>query len=1079
MDSQPVSDPEMGDSIKATADPPKRDPIIDTNEVTIQQDALEDCENYQKSQGTQHNGRPSSRTKYRIASLERDLALLKRIFVDSRFAPFPKEVHYDTSSESSHTSDYSSDSEEVSVQLDENFEDQSNRSQLVENHSIENPLTENQPVESQAVESQAVESQPVESPPVESQPVENPPIENPLIENQPILQDEASENQPIEDSDKDSTAIIDESQSSDLDYVIDSHNEAFFEVYHETSGISASLRPAIIQVLQEDSHVKQARSTVSRKLTSRGIPILDHVTGGGTEPPSKPMMVRIRSRFLLDILQDITHAPLAYIKKYPESREYLKVDSESVAAHESSVFLYPFKLFIRYESEIRHREKALAAEFGMEGSDGSGQTMHETPGASEIPQPLQSTLEPMHERREENKSSNSAESSLFKSRKAYLLLNLLIRLFDRYLSSVFALRHNLSKGETTTITFENLWLLFDLGELVFIRHPGGNRSGQLPRLSRVTSFTGGRINSSDRINLSDKSSVGANSSWGLWGSHAKTKRPKEDVSGPFQINTYILESDGEHFGPLVTELTIPHWDGERAIHDLECFPIRFCRPGVDFPNESLDAWKHELVQSGRQFSRLKPGTVKEYHGIGIDENLTEQMYRSQVIIDLSMARQEAPKLFLGDHPRKSVYIPHAISKGITLSQSKSKEIESILNFVYRTRPEQRDLVHDDVAMDYDLALANRDTLGLSSAKFKDPDALKNNEEDYALFPRRVSGFVLKDHKWVNVSVDKLEVCKHESELWDHLQLPVGYKDALLSLMEVHVRPEGFVQSDFDLVKAKGIGTTVLLHGHPGVGKTFTAEAIALYTGRALYSFTCGDLGEDITDIVDNLQTILYRGYKWGCILVLDEADVLFLERTSDSIERNRVISIFLRLIEEYPGIWFLTTNRAKEIDRAIVSRVTLPLFYPPLNREATGKIWQSCLKDIHRFVPNTTAGETRVVIKIQSSTRKWWKGKYDEAINKHKAWWSGRQIQNSFRRAVALAMYECQSQNRRQMNGMDRGSAQNEKTVRVNCGHFDAVESLDRCFHEHLEDMVLPGHVIMPAKDENPDNGDSEEYETP
>ena len=440
-----------------------------------------------------------------------------------------------------------------------------------------------------------------------------------------------------------------------------------------------------------------------------------------------------------------------------------------------------------------------------------------------------------------------------------------------------------------------------------------------------------------------------------------------------------------------------------------------------------------------------------------------------------MARKEAPKLFVGKPNIASSFTPHTISKGITLSRSNSKEVQSVLEIATDNviLPE---LVHDDVAMDYDHALTSRDALGPSSAIFKDPDDLQKNEEDYALFPRQVSGFVLKNHKWVNMSVDKL-CSKHDSQLWETLQLPVGYKDALLSLLEVHVRPEGFAQSDFDLVKSKGAGTMVLLHGPPGVGKSFTAEAIALYTCRGLYSFTCGDLGEGTTDISQKLATILYRGYKWGCILLLDEADVLFLERTSDSIERNRVISIFLRLIEEYPGIWFLTTNRAKELDRAIVSRVTLPFFYPPLNREATGKIWQSYLKEIHRFVPDTTAGETRIV--ITRSTRKWWKRKYDEAIEDKRAWWSGRQIQNSFRRAVALAMYESGSSSQRQTRGTDRSKVQNATTVRVNCGHFDAVDSLDRCFREQLDDMLLPGHAIMPAKDEGQDGSDSEEYEAP
>ena len=429
-----------------------------------------------------------------------------------------------------------------------------------------------------------------------------------------------------------------------------------------------------------------------------------------------------------------------------------------------------------------------------------------------------------------------------------------------------------------------------------------------------------------------------------------------------------------------------------------------------------------------------------------------------------MARKEVPGL-----------LPGRIEKGITLREGTSVEIVSLAMIATKGMPIP-ELIHDDIAMDYDLALASRDTLGPSSTRFKNPDELQNNEEDYALFPRQVSGFALNYHKWVNMNVDKLQCRKHDSQLWDRLQLPVGYKDALLSLLEVHVRPEGSMQPNFDLVKDKGTGTVVLLHGPPGVGKTSTAEAIALYTGRGLYSFTCGDLGEGTTNINRNLANILYRGYKWGCVILLDEADVFFLDRANDSIERNRVISVFLQQIEYYPGILFLTTNRTKEIDHAIVSRVTLSLFYPPLNREATGKIWQSCLKDIQRFVPGASAGEISVL--VTKSTRKWWKDKYDEAIKNERAWWSGRQIQSSFRRAVALAMYS-ERQSQRQMHGTSGDRPQDAKIVRLNCKHFEAVDSLHRSFQEQLGDMLLPGHAIMPAKDEGPDDDDSEDYETP
>jgi ATP-dependent Lon protease len=46
----------------------------------------------------------------------------------------------------------------------------------------------------------------------------------------------------------------------------------------------------------------------------------------------------------------------------------------------------------------------------------------------------------------------------------------------------------------------------------------------------------------------------------------------------------------------------------------------------------------------------------------------------------------------------------------------------------------------------------------------------------------------------------------------------------------------------DLIKGKGNGLIILLHGGPGIGKTLTAESITEMTEKPLYRVTCGDLG---------------------------------------------------------------------------------------------------------------------------------------------------------------------------------------------------------------------------------------------
>ena len=69
---------------------------------------------------------------------------------------------------------------------------------------------------------------------------------------------------------------------------------------------------------------------------------------------------------------------------------------------------------------------------------------------------------------------------------------------------------------------------------------------------------------------------------------------------------------------------------------------------------------------------------------------------------------------------------------------------------------------------------------------------------------------------------------------------------------------------------------------------------------------------------------------WPCtpscdtsILLLDEADVFLERRSPENLTRNGLVSVFLRKLEYYEGIVFLTTNRVSHFDEAILSELIL------------------------------------------------------------------------------------------------------------------------------------------------------------
>lgn len=147
-------------------------------------------------------------------------------------------------------------------------------------------------------------------------------------------------------------------------------------------------------------------------------------------------------------------------------------------------------------------------------------------------------------------------------------------------------------------------------------------------------------------------------------------------------------------------------------------------------------------------------------------------------------------------------------------------------------------------------------------------------------------------------IDKSEEARESS--WNDLIIPEGYRELLVSLVNIHAtetstNPQGALghplpRVQIDLVRGKGRGLIILLHGPPGTGKTSTAETIASFTGRALYAITVGDLGTTVDNVEKRLRYHTELAEKWGCVLLLDEADIFLRSRGWDDMSRNALVS---------------------------------------------------------------------------------------------------------------------------------------------------------------------------------------------
>ncbi|KAI1027036.1 hypothetical protein LB504_007856 [Fusarium proliferatum] len=134
---------------------------------------------------------------------------------------------------------------------------------------------------------------------------------------------------------------------------------------------------------------------------------------------------------------------------------------------------------------------------------------------------------------------------------------------------------------------------------------------------------------------------------------------------------------------------------------------------------------------------------------------------------------------------------------------------------------------------------------------------------------------------------------------------------------------------------------MLLSGEPGTGKTLTAESVAEIMQRPLYNMSAAELGDVAQEVEQKLDCALELSTRWGAVLLLDECDIFLECRTTSDIKRNKLVSIFLRLLEYFEGVMFLTTNRVSAFDPAFESRIHLTIHYPNLDYASRLHIWKT------------------------------------------------------------------------------------------------------------------------------------------
>ncbi|KID82559.1 AAA family ATPase, partial [Metarhizium majus ARSEF 297] len=351
------------------------------------------------------------------------------------------------------------------------------------------------------------------------------------------------------------------------------------------------------------------------------------------------------------------------------------------------------------------------------------------------------------------------------------------------------------------------------------------------------------------------------------------------------IQTRYLGSDGKALGEVTSSSSIPIFSGERAIELLTIYPLQY--------HPEKDTIRKQLVECGRRYVSLLGIHHKMYTGRAFDYDeqghIVSLHVDSKIIVDFDCFHESMPNYL-------------------------SARVQEV-------RPEYSVLGLCDVLKPVDI----------------DPSQLK--PEEFLACSPTVLGFSLEKKRFLEFAVNYISDVVWSTSSFDDVKIPPTQKKAIYSLAHTYFSKHQHHASFSDLVQGKGLGINFLLYGPPGVGKTLTAETLANTFKAPLYIVAAGQIGVDHVRVEKFLKTIFKIASRWKAILLLDGADVFLAERALDP-HTNALVSVFLRELEHYEGILFLTTNRMKTFDPAILSRIRLPLRYNPLKRAARRAVWR-------------------------------------------------------------------------------------------------------------------------------------------
>ncbi|KZM24333.1 ATP binding [Ascochyta rabiei] len=435
----------------------------------------------------------------------------------------------------------------------------------------------------------------------------------------------------------------------------------------------------------------------------------------------------------------------------------------------------------------------------------------------------------------------------------------------------------------------------------------------------------------------------------------------------YKVNLWYLGNNATSIRAFSYDTKITRFHGEKPIDQLSLFPCEFFR--------DHDTYWTELVARGKLMVSLQQKKCMYFEGESCDN--PRQSFRGYVMVDPVQAAEDEkedhkPELMVD---QKASQLPLCSCKRCSAIKCERQEPAKFK--------------------------------GWKSIAFKDKESMTDHQ--YFISANNVMAFVLSVREWKLLFVKGFKEPNWNPKLMDSLVLKDETKKMLQNLSSLymqHSQEPGSHETvvptgdrplarpwNADYIEDKGKGLVLLLHGKPGVGKTYTAECIAHSIKRPLLSITCADIGVAAVEVETKLRRWFKIARRWNAVLLIDEADIYFESRQTQDLDRNNLVAAFLRAIEYYDGILFLTTNRIGTSDEAVWSRIHTTIYYDDFDNDQRQQIWNTYFKKLEK---------ERQDIIISESARTY----VETAPVLKESKWNGREIRNAFQIAVNLAQAE-------------------------------------------------------------------------